>query len=121
MQYINSDKVPTPAGHYSQAVRSGQLVFVSGQLPSCGNEADFETQTLDALHKCALILEAADCTFTDVVQCTAYIVGIDNWQLFNKVYAEQFGEHKPSRAVVPVPELHYGLKVEIQMIAARPE
>lgn len=118
MQYITSDKVPKPAGHYSQAVRSGQLVFVSGQIPSCGNEEDFETQTLNALQKCAHILEAAGCSFNDVVQCTAYIVGIDNWPLFNKVYAQQFGEHKPSRAVVPVPELHYGMKVEIQMLAA---
>jgi 2-iminobutanoate/2-iminopropanoate deaminase len=117
MQYITSDKLPTPAGHYSQAIRSGQLVFVSGQIPSCGNEADFETQTLDALQKCAHILKAAGCSFNDVVQCTAYIVGIDNWSLFNKVYSQQFGEHRPARAVVPVPELHYGMKVEIQMTA----
>ncbi len=121
MQYITSDKLPTPAGHYSQAVRSGQLVFVSGQIPSCSNDADFETQTLDALQKCAHILGAAGCSFNNVVQCTAYIVGIDNWPLFNKVYAQQFGGHKPARAVVPVPELHYGMKVEIQMTAALPD
>jgi 2-iminobutanoate/2-iminopropanoate deaminase len=121
MQYINSDKVPTPAGHYSQAVLSGRLLFVSGQLPSCGSETDFETQTRMVLEKCACILEAAGCSLSNVVQCTAYIVGIDNWPLFNRVYAEIFEEHKPARAVVPVPELHYGLKVEVQMIAELPE
>jgi 2-iminobutanoate/2-iminopropanoate deaminase len=118
MKYITSDKVAVPAGHYSQGLQSGQLVFISGQLPSCSNEAEFETQVRDTLQKCAYILEAAGCSFSNVVQCTAYIVGIDNWPLFNKVYAEMFGAHKPARAVVPVPELHYGLKVEIQMIAS---
>ena len=118
LKYITSDRVPTPAGHYSQAIQSGQLVFVSGQLPSCGNEADFATQTRSTLQKCADILAASGGSFDNVVQCTAYIVGMENWPLFNAVYAEIFGAHKPARAVVPVPELHYGLKVEIQMIAA---
>jgi enamine deaminase RidA (YjgF/YER057c/UK114 family) len=66
------------------------------------------------------VLAAADCSFNDVVQCTAYIVGVENWPLFNRVYAEKFGSHKPARAVVPVPELHHGALVELQMVARRP-
>lgn len=73
------------------------------------------------MQKCAHILEAVGLTLADVVQCTAYIVGIDNWPRFNGVYAGIMGEHRPARAVVPVPELHYGYKVEIQLIAMQPE
>jgi enamine deaminase RidA (YjgF/YER057c/UK114 family) len=65
---------------------------------------------------CANILKVSDCTLNDVVQCTAYIVGVSNWPEFNAIYVDIFGEHKPARAVVPVPELHYGFMVEIQLV-----
>jgi enamine deaminase RidA (YjgF/YER057c/UK114 family) len=55
-----------------------------------------------------------------VVQCTAYIVGVANWPEFNRLYAERFGDHRPARAVVPVPELHHGFLVELQMTACKP-
>jgi enamine deaminase RidA (YjgF/YER057c/UK114 family) len=54
-----------------------------------------------------------------VVQCTAYIVDVRNWPEFNRVYADFFGGHRPARAVVPVPELHHGFLVELQMVAYR--
>src|SRR5512145_1993537 len=107
MKYIKSDKLPSPAGHYSQGVLSGRMLFVSGQLPACEVSADFETQVHSTMQKCTHILEAAGLTLADVVQCTAYIVEIDNWPRFNGVYAGIMGEHRPARTVVPVPELHY--------------
>jgi reactive intermediate/imine deaminase len=124
MNFISTPDVPTPAGHYSQAVEANGFVYVSGMLPTLatpGGAGDaFDDQVLSSLQHCERILAAAGCGLQDVVQCTAYIVGIDNWPRFNRVYAERFGAHKPARAVVPVPELHHGALVELQMIARLP-
>jgi 2-iminobutanoate/2-iminopropanoate deaminase len=123
MKFITAPDVPAPAGHYSQAVQAGGFVFVSGTLPgadavSAGAD-NFERQVRASLRQCERVLAAAGCTLQDVVQCTAYIVGIENWPLFNRIYAECLGEHRPARAVVPVPELHHGFLVELQLTAYR--
>jgi 2-iminobutanoate/2-iminopropanoate deaminase len=123
MRFISSADAPAPGGHYSQAVESNGLIFVSGILPvgsdNGAEPASFEAQTDLALTHCEHVLAAAGLTFADVVQCTAYIVGIGNWPLFNQVYAKRFGSHKPARAVVPVPELHHGFLVEVALTAER--
>lgn len=117
MKSIFPEGRPAPAGHYSPAVVANNgLVFVSGVLPT-NREASFREQVEEVLDSCKAILEAAGCTLDSVVQATAYIVGVQNWPEFNTVYAEFFGQHKPARAVVPVPELHYGATVEIQLVA----
>ncbi|MDP9416177.1 MAG: RidA family protein, partial [Pseudomonadota bacterium] len=54
-----------------------------------------------------------------VLRVTAYIVGIENWSAFNRIFAELFGDARPARAVVPVPELHHGYLVEVDGIAVR--
>jgi 2-iminobutanoate/2-iminopropanoate deaminase len=122
MRVIFTEEAPAPAGHYSQAVVSGGLVFVSGTLPSTKPPeraaASFEDQARAVLQHCERVLAAAGCRLDDVVQCTAYVVGIDNWPCFNRVYGEKFGAHRPARAVVPVPELHHGFLIEVQMTAA---
>lgn len=122
MDFISTPHAPPPGGHYSQAVRAGSFVFVSGMLP--GPLADGETEGFDrqvraTLGHCRRVLEAAGCELTDVVQCTAYLVGIEHWPRFNALYAECFGAHRPARAVVPVPVLHHDYLVEIQMVAHR--
>jgi 2-iminobutanoate/2-iminopropanoate deaminase len=112
-----------PAGHYSAGVRHGGLVYVSGQL---GVQADgshtaaepFEEQVRAALDNVLRVLAAAGLGPADVVKVTAYIVGVDNWPRFNAIYAEVMGTAKPARAVVPVPELHYGYLIELEAIAA---
>ncbi len=122
MKLIHSPYTATPAGHYSHAVEAGGLIFVSGVLPGkpAEGEADhFERQVRASFKHCANILKASGCTLNDVVQCTAYIVGVANWPEFNAIYADIFGEHKPARAVVPVPELHYGFMVEIQLVVEK--
>ena len=122
MELIQSPGLPAPAGHYSQAVAAGGLVFVSGILPSSAAldaGAGFEAQCGSVFEQCEKVLRAAGCGFADVVQCTAYIVGVENWQAFNAAYARVFGSHKPARAVVPVPALHYGFLVEVQLVAQR--
>ena len=126
MEFIASDELPAPAGHYSQAVASGSLVFLSGILPAqsrpeagTGVHASFEAQCASVFEQCEKVLRAAGCGLHDVVQCTAYIVGVENWPAFNCVYAGVFGSHKPARAVVPVPGLHYGYLIEVQLVAER--
>ncbi len=116
MRFVQAPDLPAPAGHYAQAVVARGFVFVSGVLPSPEAEG-FEAQARDALERCARVLRAAGCGWTDVVQCTAYLVGVAHWPAFNAVYASVLGDHRPARAVVPVPELHHGCLVEIQLIA----
>jgi enamine deaminase RidA (YjgF/YER057c/UK114 family) len=123
MELIQSPELPVPAGHYSQAVAAGGLVFLSGILPSSTGldaGAGFEAQCGSVFAQCEQVLRAAGCGFADVVQCTAYIVGVENWPAFNAAYARVLGSHKPARAVVPVPALHYGFLVEVQLVAQRP-
>ena len=122
MKLIHSPHTSAPAGHSSQAAESAGLIFVSGVLPGKPAEGEvdsFERQVRASFKHCANILKATNNTLNDVVQCTAYIVGVSNWPEFNAIYADIFGEHKPARAVVPVPELHYGFMVEIQLVVEK--
>ncbi len=123
MKFISTAHAPTPAGHYSQAVVHGGLIFVSGQLPI--DPADpsrppgtIEEQTSRALANVAAILEAADSGLDRVVQMTVYISDVSMWGRVNAVYARIMGDHRPARAVVPVGELKPGVLIEIQAIAA---
>lgn len=117
MQFITHPASP-PAGHYSSAVVCNGFVFLSGVLPAPSQTGDFNTEVVHALNTCKDILSQAGCGVTDVVQCTAYIVGVEHWPAFNQAYAAFFDSHKPSRTVVPVTELHHGCQVELQMTAA---
>jgi 2-iminobutanoate/2-iminopropanoate deaminase len=124
MNFIHAKGAPRPAGHYSQAVEEQGFVFLSGMLPDIvavdPAAHDFTAQCEAVLRQCQAVLAEAGCTFDNVVQCTAYIVGVANWPAFNEAYARFMGPHKPARAVVPVPELHHGFLVEVQMTACRP-
>jgi reactive intermediate/imine deaminase len=121
---ISTTQAPTPAGHYAQAAAFADLVFVSGQIPVSPDgthhqQDDFETQARQALANVLAILTAAGSAPVDVLKVTAYIVGVENWPLFNRIYAETFGDARPARSVVPVPELHYGYLIELEAIAKR--
>lgn len=125
IERIATAAVPTPAGHYAQGTAWRDLVFVSGQL---GPRPDgthtsgesFETQVRQALANLLAILAEAGCGPERVLRVTAYLVGVENWPHFNRIYAEVFGDAKPARTVVPVPALNHGYLVEIEAIAARP-
>ncbi len=119
---VSTDAAPTPAGHYSQAVRAGDALYISGQLPILADGTRLtgrpvEEQARAALSNLLAILAAAGGNPGDLVRVTAYIVGVENWPLFNTVYAEMMGEARPARTVVPVPELHHGVLVEVDGIA----
>jgi 2-iminobutanoate/2-iminopropanoate deaminase len=121
MEMISTSDGPTPAGHYSQAVVHGDLVFVSGQLAvdaATGQKhaGTIEQQTKIALDNVAAILRAAGSDVDRVLKTTVYISDIELWGRVNEVYAEFFGSHRPARAVVPTRDLHHGLLVEIEAI-----
>jgi len=117
--------IARPGGHYSHAMRFGDLVFTSGQLGvradgSHAAEGPFEEQVRQALGNMLAALHAAGAEPRDILKVTAYIVGVDLWPRFNAIYAEVMGEARPARTVVPVAELHYGYLIEIDAIAASP-
>jgi 2-iminobutanoate/2-iminopropanoate deaminase len=121
--FINTDELAAPGGHYSHAVRFGDLVFISGQLgirPDGSQTAQlpFEDQVRQTLQNLLTALRSAGATASDVLKVTAYIVDVERWPRFNQIYAEVMGNARPARAVVPVAQLHYGYLVEIDAIAA---
>ena len=123
MQTIATQFAPAAAGHYSQAVVHGGLVFVAGQLPIVPAEpqrklAAFDEQAHQVITNVLEILGAAGSSASLILKATVYIADISHWPAFNRIYAERLGAHKPARTVVPVPALHYGYLVEMDVIAA---
>lgn len=119
---VATDRAPAPAGHYAQATIAGSLLYVSGQLPIRADGtllagATFEEQASQALDNVLAIVAAAGVTPLQIARVTAYIVGVAHWPRFNAVYAGKLGVARPARTVVPVPELHHGVLVEIDAIA----
>ena len=123
MQKVQIKDAPAPKGHYSPAVAHDGLIFVSGQLPRNARTGEvetgaIETQTELALRNVEEVLLAAGSDLDHVLQFTIYVSDMELWDAVNAVYARVLGEHKPARAIVPVKELHFGTKIEIQAIAA---
>jgi len=112
-----------PGGHYSPGVAAGGLLFVSGQLPIAPDgtrlgDADFAAQARQALANVDAVLRARGLARERLVQVRVYLADIGDWAAFNALYAEWIGAHRPARAVVPVPALHFGLRLEIEALAA---
>lgn len=115
--------VPPPKGPYSPAVRAGDFLYVSGQVPrdpitgvSAGD--DVATQTRQTLSNVQRVLEYAGARLSDVVSVTVYLARADDWAAMNEVYAEVFHPPYPSRTTVGA-ELR-GVLVEISVVAYRP-
>lgn len=122
---ISTSEAPPPFGHYVQGTAWRDLIFVSGQLAaspdgSSNSEAPFETQVQQALENMLGVIRAAGSGPEYVLKVTAYLVGVENWPAFNKLFAKAFGETRPARVVVPVPALHNGYLIELEAIALRP-
>ena len=126
VKYIQPQSQPQPKGHYSPGIEHDGLIYVSGQLPMdlVTREpfaGDIATQTELALRNVEAVLHAAGSDLQHVLQMTIYVSDIELWGKVNEVYARVMGEHRPARAIVPVKELHFDTKIEIQAIAARKE
>jgi reactive intermediate/imine deaminase len=118
----NPATMAAPGGHYSHAVAGNGFVFISGQLPiapdgSKLNEAPFEKQAHQVLDNVAAALTGAGSAIERLVQVRVYVTDIAAWPTFNAIYAKWIGASRPARAVVPVPELHYGFKIEVEAVA----
>ena len=109
-------------GPYSPGMRAGQLLFVSGQIAVAPDgsslaHADLAMQTRQCLANLRAVLEAGGATLQQVAKVTVYMADPDGWPVFNPIYAEFFGAHKPARAIVPVAAFPGGFKVEVDAIA----
>ncbi len=123
MGKIKLPNTPEPKGHYSPAVVHNGLIFVSGQLPRNAVTGEVETGAIEAQTELALrnveqILLEAGSDLNHVLQMIIYVSEMELWDKVNETYASVLGEHKPARAIVPVNDLHFGTKIEIQAIAA---
>ncbi|WP_029031708.1 RidA family protein [Salinarimonas rosea] len=118
---VNTDAAPAAAGPYSQAVKGGGLVFVSGQLPidpATGEMPESVTdQTRRALDNIAAILDAEGLTLADVMKCMVFLTDMDTFSEMNAVYAGYFPSSPPARSAYQVVKLPKGAKVEIEAIA----
>jgi 2-iminobutanoate/2-iminopropanoate deaminase len=122
-QVVSSADAPKAIGPYSQAVRAGQLLFISGQVPldpATGQivSGDIATQTRRALDNLRAVLTAGGRSFTDVVRTTIFLADMNDFAAVNEVYGEYFSEPYPARATVQVARLPKDSRVEIDAIAS---
>ena len=122
LQSITPAGAAPAKGPYSPAIRAGNLLFVSGQIAVAPDgsslaDADLATQTRQCLANLRAVLEAGGATLQQVAKVTVYLAEPDGWPVFNPLYAEFFGAHKPARAIVPVAAFPGGFKVEIDAVA----
>ncbi|MBX3214015.1 MAG: RidA family protein [Labilithrix sp.] len=124
MKPVNSLSAPAAIGPYSQAIDAGDFVFLSGQVPidpKTGElvPGDIAAQTERVLDNLAAVLEAAGCSFADVVKTTIYLMDLGDFQVVNATYAKRFTSAPPARATVQVSALPKGARVEIDAIAKK--
>lgn len=110
-------------GHYSHYALSSGLMFISGLLPvtpagEMRSTASFAEQTSQVLANLEACLQQEGLNKHHLVMVRVYLVDVGLWAEFNRLYAQWLGEWKPARAIVPVPELHYGVLLEVEATAA---
>ena len=121
---VFTDKAPKPIGPYSQAVKLGGFVFVSGQIPIDPRTGEvikggIKEQTRQVLENVKAILEAAGLTMDDVVMSFVFLADMSEFGDFNEVYSQYFREKPPARVTVAVKSLPKDVRVEIAVIAGR--
>ncbi len=119
---ILTENAPAPIGPYSQAIRAGNMLFCSGQIPldpKTGeiNSPEIEAQTKQVMINIDAVLKAAGATFANVVKTTIYLVDMADFPKVNTIYAERFGDVAPARSTVAVAALPRKVRVEIEVTA----
>ena len=122
MKALNTDKAPAAIGPYSQAIRTGNLVFVSGQLPinpetGAFPEGGIQEQTRQSLLNARAILQSEGLDLANVVKTTVFLSDIADFGPMNEIYAEFFTAPFPARCAFAVRDLPKGALVEIELIA----
>ncbi|CAN5797643.1 RidA family protein [soil metagenome] len=125
MKAVTSPNAPVAIGPYSQAVRAGSFLFLSGQIaldPSTGVlvKGTIEDETNRVLENLSAILEAGGASFAQVVRTTIYLTDLGDFQKVNETYGKRFSGVVPARATVQVSALPKGARVEIDAIAIVP-
>ena len=115
------DKAPSAIGTYSQAVKAGNLMFISGQIPLDPQTGDLVSQSIEDQAKQVLenvksICEAAECSLDDIVKISIFLTDLNNFAVVNDMMKEYFSEPYPARATVEVSGLPLGVNVEIEAI-----
>ncbi|AGB42361.1 endoribonuclease L-PSP, putative [Halobacteroides halobius DSM 5150] len=126
LETVSTTEAPAAIGPYSQGVKCGNLLFVSGQIPLDPDpkrdddliKGGIEVQTKQVLENIKAILREADLELTDVVKTTLFISNMEDFEQINGVYSEYFTHHKPARACVEVARLPKGVGIEIEIIAS---
>jgi 2-iminobutanoate/2-iminopropanoate deaminase len=121
---VATPEAPAAIGPYSQAVKAGNFVFLSGQIPLDAQSGqmiggdDVEAQTVQVMKNLQAVLKAANSSFAQVVKATIFLTDLGDFTLVNKIYGSHFeGVLPPARATVQVAALPRGAKVEIELIA----
>ena len=119
---ISTNEAPAAIGPYSQAVRSGNFLFCSGQIPLDPKSGeivpgDIAKQTRRVLDNIAAVLRAERLTFDNVVKTTIFLTDLEDFQTVNEVYGSYFKQDPPARSTVQVSALPKGAKIEIDAIA----
>ena len=122
-QAVSTPYAPAAIGPYSQAIKSGTLLFLSGQIPldpATGNlvAGGIEEQTRQVFANIGAILTAAGRSFDAVVSATVYVMDMNDFAKVNEIYASYFSSPAPARATVQVARLPKDARVEIQVVAA---
>lgn len=120
---VTSSEAPAAIGPYSQAIRAGNLLFLSGQIPldpltGALVEGGVEAQTVQVFRNIEAILKAGGATFDTVVTATVYLADMNDFAKVNEIYGTYFSSPAPARATVQVARLPKDCRVEIQVIAS---
>lgn len=121
---VSTGGAPSAVGPYSQGITTGDFVFCSGQVgldPATGDlvEGGLEAQAERALRNLEAVLDAAGCTFADVVKTTCFLADINDFAAFNAVYARFMPDPPPARSTFAVAGLPKAARIEIEAIAVR--
>lgn len=121
-EFIETKNAPSPIGPYSQAIRAGGFIFVSGQIPidpATGQviSGDIVDQTRQVMKNLGAILEAAGSGLEKIVKTTVFLADLDDFARFNPVYGEFLGNAKPARATAQVSRLPKEVLLQVDAVA----
>lgn len=121
-EIISTSKAPAAVGPYSQAIKVGDFLFASGQIPfdPKTNELvadDIESQTRQVMKNVTAVLEAADLTLDNVVKTTVFMKDMNDFTQVNEIYAEYFTDNPPARSAVEAARLPKDVLIEMEVIA----
>jgi len=122
---VHSNDAPKAVGPYSQGIRHGDVLYLSGQIgldPATGSLVGdtVEAQARQVMHNLSAVLHAGGCSTQDIIKANIFLVDMADFPKINAIYAEWLGEHRPARATVAVAALPLAAKVEIDLIARVP-